>query len=107
MKNQENFMVSKKSSAGSCCSPKPVTTSSTVASYKKENNILPLQQLMVEGATCGGCVSKIEKVLMAATDVNTASMDLSTGIATVVGKADIQSLIHALEQVGFNATAAQ
>lgn len=105
MNHQENNIVSKKNSNGCCCSAGLKTSPNSLDSTKKENNLLPTQKLTVEGASCGACVSKIEKALLTVSDVKSASMDLSAGIATVVGTADLQSLIGALEQVGFHATA--
>lgn len=41
--------------------------------------------LIVRGAKCGGCISKIERALNALTDVETARLNLSTGRLAIVG----------------------
>jgi copper chaperone CopZ len=107
MNHPENNVVGKNNSSGCCCSAGLKTSLKSLDSSEQENNLLPTHKLTVEGASCGACVGKIETTLLTVSDVKSASMDLSTGIATVVGIADLQSLIGALEQVGFHATEKQ
>jgi Cu+-exporting ATPase len=102
MNNQLDNVMKKNKTGGCCCSNK-ILQSNASDSSTNDNSDLPLQKLSVEGASCGGCVGKIEKALLTISDVKTAKMELSTGIATVTGTADIQSLIGALESVGFHA----
>jgi copper chaperone CopZ len=107
MNHPENNVVGKENSNGCCCSAGLKASSKSLDTSEQENNFLPTQQLTVDGASCGACVGKIKNTLLTVPNVKSASMDLSTGIATVVGTADIKSLISALEQVGFHTTAKQ
>jgi len=107
MNHPENNVVGNNNSNGCCCSAGLTTRPNSLESSEKENKLFPTQKLTVEGASCGACVDKIETTLLTVSDVKSASMDLSTGIATVVGTADLQSLIGALERVGFYAAAKQ
>lgn len=103
MNHPENNVAGKNNSNGCCCSAGIKTPPNYVDSSEKENDAIPTQKLTVEGASCGACVSKIEKTLRTVSDVKSASMDLSAGIATVFGTAHIQSLIRALANKGFHA----
>ncbi|WP_323844287.1 heavy metal-associated domain-containing protein [Microbulbifer magnicolonia] len=91
---------------GGCC----CTGKSTVSTNEHEAGIdrpesLPLQQLRVKGAHCGGCVKNIEQTLRSVAGVSEVSMDLATGIASVVGIVEPNDLIEALDRVGFPAAA--
>ena len=57
----------------------------------------------VEGATCGSCVSRIEKALQATIGVTAASMNLAQRTVTVEGKAEPATLIAAIEEAGYHA----
>ena len=63
------------------------------------------QRLLVEGASCAGCVSKIELTLKAVTGVRRATMNLVERTATIHGNVDSQALIQALQAAGYGATA--
>ncbi|MBL4622521.1 MAG: copper-translocating P-type ATPase [Immundisolibacteraceae bacterium] len=63
------------------------------------------QRLLVEGASCASCVSKIESALNGVGGVNSATMNLVERTATIHGDVDTQSLIKALQSVGYGATA--
>ena len=63
------------------------------------------QRLLVEGASCAGCVSKIELTLKAVTGVRRATMNLVERTATIHGNVDSQALIQALQAAGYAATA--
>jgi Cu+-exporting ATPase len=106
MNNKLNDVVIENKTSGCCCASKE-SQSKLLGSSANENNDLPSQKLIVEGASCGGCVGKIEKALLAVSGVETAKMELSTGIATVSGTAEIQHLIRALESAGFQIKAGQ
>jgi Cu+-exporting ATPase len=107
MNHPDNNIVSKMNANGCCCSAGIKIPPNSVDSSEKENDAIPTQKLTVEGASCGACVSKIEKTLQMVSDVKSVSMDLSTGIATVVGTAHIQRLIRALANKGFHAAVVQ
>ena len=63
------------------------------------------QRLLVEGASCAGCVSKIELTLKAVVGVQQATMNLVERTATIHGNVDSQALIQALQAAGYGATA--
>ncbi|MDF0606824.1 heavy metal translocating P-type ATPase [Neisseriaceae bacterium TC5R-5] len=60
--------------------------------------------LAISGMTCGSCVGRVEKVLLAQTGVETASVNLATEQAVLTGS-DLHSstLIAALGQAGYPA----
>jgi len=57
--------------------------------------------LGVEGMTCGGCVSRLERVLQAADGVTMASVKLEPGQATVQGSIDAASVASLIDEAGF------
>lgn len=59
---------------------------------------------MIEGASCAGCVSKIEKALRAVPGVVGAEMNLADRSVQVSGDVDSDALIHAVQQAGYGAT---
>ncbi|AGN11280.1 heavy-metal-associated domain-containing protein [Simiduia agarivorans] len=88
---------------GCCCSGRSsISTAETDARSVRESSH-PLHQLQVQGATCGGCVKSIEQTLKSVFGVSEASMDLATGVASVVGAVDADHLVEVLQVVGFPA----
>ncbi len=83
------------------------------AGYKAElnspsqNSVADQITLDVEGATCGSCVSRIEKALQATTGVTSASMNLAQRTVSVEGKAEAATLITAIENAGYHAKVAE
>ncbi len=65
-----------------------------------------LQTLIIEGAGCASCVSKIEKSLNAVPGVTSAEMNFADRTVCVTGDASGEQLIKAVEQAGYNATVA-
>ena len=61
-------------------------------------------QLMIEGASCASCVNKIETALNAVPGVQEAQMNLALHTATVTGSANTESLISAIQQIGYKAS---
>ncbi|HEY5716193.1 MAG TPA: heavy metal translocating P-type ATPase [Psychromonas sp.] len=61
------------------------------------------QELLIEGATCASCVSKIEKTLNALPDVQQAQMNLALRTVSVTGHAATKTLIQAIESAGYHA----
>ncbi len=59
--------------------------------------------LLIEGAKCASCVSKIEGALTAVAGVQSASMSLAQNLAMVSGDVPADALIQAVEQAGFKA----
>jgi len=61
------------------------------------------QELMIEGAGCASCVTKIETALKAVQGVTSAQMNFAQRTVTVTGNAERQALIKAVESAGYNA----
>lgn len=59
--------------------------------------------LTVEGMTCASCVGRVEKALQSVPGVMEASVNLATEQATVSGTADAETLIAAIEKIGYEA----
>ena len=62
-------------------------------------------ELIIEGAGCASCVTKIESALQAVPGVQKAEMNFALRTVTVAGIADSASLIGAVENAGYNAKA--
>lgn len=86
---------------GCCCSGKSSVSSTAHDANNVRDTALFLQRLQVQGATCGGCVKRIEQSLKSVSGVSEVSMDLATGIASVVGEVEANYLVEALQRVGF------
>ena len=87
---------------GCCC-----TNNSTVITKVGIEQLvsdLPVKQLKVEGANCGGCVQSIEKALQSLNGVSNASMDLASSVVSVCGIVQTDELIATLEKAGYPAT---
>ncbi len=65
----------------------------------------PTQRLLVEGASCAGCVRKIETTLNEVKGVHSATMNLVERTATISGDVSSGDLIEALEAAGYGASA--
>ncbi|MBA5728000.1 heavy metal translocating P-type ATPase [Bombella mellum] len=61
-------------------------------------------QLRIDGMSCASCSTRVEKTLQDVMGVRTASVSLATGTAHVTGTAAHQTLIEAIERIGFAAT---
>jgi len=57
----------------------------------------------VEGMTCGGCVSRLERELNAEDDIDLASVQLNPGEATIDGSLSRDEVIAIIENAGFKA----
>lgn len=68
---------------------------------------LPHTDLLIEGAKCASCVSKIETALSSVPGVQQASMNLAQRSASVDGAANPEDLICAIENIGYKATLVQ
>ena len=64
-----------------------------------------LQTLMIEGAGCASCVTKIEKALQAVPGVKSAEMNFADRSVAITGNASSEQLISAVEKAGYNASA--
>lgn len=88
---------------GCCCAGKVSITSTSPYANNVSESSQSLHRLQVQDATCGGCVKSIEQTLKSVSGVSEASMDLATGIASVVGVVEEDHLVAALKRVGFPA----
>jgi Cu+-exporting ATPase len=67
------------------------------------NTTQKTQNLLIEGASCASCVSKIEKALTALEGVEQAQMNFALRTVSVTGNVDINVLINTIEQLGYTA----
>lgn len=81
----------------------PATVGSKTANLK--NNVPKRAQhhLIIDGASCASCVTKIEKTLRTLKGVQTAEMNFAQRTVTVVGNVLDSTLISAIEIAGYNA----
>ena len=61
--------------------------------------------LTVEGMTCGHCEQSVEEALESVDGVRDASADRDSERATVEGDADVDALVAAVEDAGYEASA--
>jgi copper chaperone len=59
--------------------------------------------LKITGMTCDNCVKHAREALEAVPGVQSAEVDLATGLAIVEGEADVKALIGAVEEEGYEA----
>ncbi len=67
-------------------------------------------QIQVQGMTCGHCVAAVEKALRSQDGVQSASVDLQGGVASVEfdeSTVGADQLIAAIEDEGYSATVAK
>ena len=60
--------------------------------------------LAIDGMTCAACVSRVEKALLAVPGVTGAAVNLATKSARVEGPAQPESLIEAVDDIGYGAS---
>ncbi|MDF2179884.1 heavy metal translocating P-type ATPase [Aliiglaciecola sp. CAU 1673] len=65
------------------------------------------QLLLIDGASCASCVNKIETALNAVPGVEKAQMNFADRSVRVVGNAQTQDLISAVEKAGYHAKTAE
>jgi Cu+-exporting ATPase len=71
-------------------------------SHKDDEDIH--QELLVDGASCASCVTKIESALESVPGVASAEMNFAQRSVGVFGRADTARLIKAIENAGYSAT---
>jgi uncharacterized membrane protein YraQ (UPF0718 family)/copper chaperone CopZ len=69
--------------------------------FSRNEDEQPAIQLGVAGMKCNGCVSKLEKALMAEADVASVEVTLEPGRAVVRGSIDADRVRRIVEQLGF------
>ena len=67
------------------------------------NKTLPSEKIRIQGVVCGGCVKTLEEAIFTVSGVEDASVELATGVATVFGVVDTDSLILAINKMGYAA----
>ncbi|GAA5436056.1 CopZ family metallochaperone [Deinococcus aquaticus] len=60
-------------------------------------------ELTITGMTCGHCQKAVQEALQQVAGVQSASVDLAAGRASVTGPADVQALIAAVVEEGYEA----
>ena len=70
---------------------------------KNNKNTKEEHHLIIDGASCASCVTKIEKALCAVDGVQSADMNFAQRSVIVTGKVKRASLITAIEIAGYNA----
>lgn len=60
-------------------------------------------ELSIDGMTCASCVSRVEKALKAVPGVKEANVNLATERATIIGTANVDALISAVDKAGYDA----
>jgi copper chaperone len=63
-----------------------------------------MTHLKVEGMTCHHCVMAVTKALESVDGVRSAKVDLEAGRAEVDGAADVQAMIAAVQEEGYQAS---
>lgn len=83
--------------------PRTRQTSSTSSRTKPEGT--QTYRFRIEGMTCAGCASSLQRALEEIEDVQTATVSFVAGNASVESRSlDLQSVIKAAEQRGFRAS---
>ena len=60
-----------------------------------------LTQIQIEGMTCNGCVGKLETELQKNAGVDSVSIELKSGLATMVGSPDLEEIHSVVRKLGF------
>lgn len=63
-------------------------------------------KLQIEGMTCGGCASSIEKAVKTNKNVKSVQVNLQEKTAIIEGSVNPQELIEQIENLGFEAKVA-
>jgi Cu+-exporting ATPase len=98
-------MNSKNSKKTSCCSGKTETTSEDITQISQPHmdHASTQQELIIEGASCASCVSKIENSLKQVAGVTLAEMNLAQRTVSITGSAKSDQLILAIQKAGYHA----
>ncbi|HPR64430.1 MAG TPA: permease [Thermoanaerobaculia bacterium] len=62
------------------------------------------QEFSIQGMTCQGCVSTVNRAIRKVNGVETVSVDLREGQATVTGDFDAEELVRAVQEAGYRAS---
>ena len=94
--------ASPKSEPLTASEPPPEALTTETASRPAEKT-LPTHMLLIEGMTCASCVSRVEKALQQVAGVSQARVNLGERSALVLGDADPQRLVDAVDAAGYGA----
>jgi len=103
---------SHKEGAGSphkCCQTESEQPNVKTASHSETleanatGNEMIEHELIIDGASCASCVSKIEKALLSVSGVQSAQMNFAQRTVQVKTNVDVTTLIQAVEKAGYNA----
>jgi len=94
--------ASPKSEPLTASEPPPEALTTETASRPAETT-LPTHMLLIEGMTCASCVSRVEKALQQVAGVSQARVNLGERSALVLGDADPQQLVAAVDAAGYGA----
>jgi len=64
----------------------------------------PSVSLAIDGMTCASCVTRVEKALLSVPGVKSASVNLATKSARIDGNAGPETLIAAVDDIGYGAS---
>ena len=73
---------------------------------KKGTKKMTTVVINIEGMMCGHCTARVEKALKAVPGVETVTVDLKPGRATVTGSAEVAVLVKTVQEAGYKATVA-
>lgn len=62
-------------------------------------------KIKIDGMTCGGCVSSVQKALQAVVGVEAISVSLEDGLAVVAYDelvCDVSAIVETIEEAGFD-----
>ena len=65
-----------------------------------------MTELNITGMTCDHCQHAVKSALESVKGVQSASVDLGTGLARIDGEADLNALVAAVEEEGYQAAPA-
>lgn len=67
---------------------------------------MPVLELSIVGMSCGGCSSRIKRVLEARPDVRSADIDheRGQGLIEMVEDGDMNAIVQAVNDAGFSCT---
>lgn len=94
--------ASPKSEPLTASEPPPEALTTETASHPAEKT-LPTHMLLIEGMTCASCVSRVEKALQQVAGVSQARVNLGERSALVLGDADPEQLVAAVDAAGYGA----
>ncbi|WP_078751211.1 cation transporter [Enterovibrio nigricans] len=83
--------------------PASVTDADSPPDATTASENTPSLQLILSGMTCASCVSSVEKALKGVAGVETVNVNFAERTASIIGDANVATLIHAVEQAGYGA----